>query len=234
MKRVSHKMNKLPSLGDFAENLLKWWKNNKRDFPWRKARDPYKILVSEILLHRTRASQVTPIYLEFLDRFPTIAALSETSIENVRRILYPLGLSWRTELLHKMGLEIMKKYEGKIPFKRKELEALPGVGHYIAAAVRCFCHGYPEVLLDTNTVRIIGRVFGIEKTDGSRRSKQFRELYESLIDQRYPREFNYAMIDLGALLCKPRNPVCNICPLSKKCKYGTQKDKEKAYPRKNS
>jgi len=231
MKRVSHKMNKSPGLGDFAENLLKWWKKNKREFPWRKTRDPYKILVSEILLHRTRASQVIPVYLEFLNRFPTIAALSEASIENVKKLLYPVGLSWRTELLHKMGLEIMKKYEGKIPFKRKELEALPGVGHYITAAVRCFCYGYPEVLLDTNTVRIIGRVFGIEKTDSSRRSRQFRELYESLIDQRYPREFNYAMIDLGALLCKPRNPVCNICPLSEKCKYGIQKAKEKAYPR---
>jgi len=231
MKRVSPKMSKLPSSGIFSKNLLKWWKNNKREFPWRKTHNSYEILVSEILLHRTRANQVIPVYIDFLERFPTIAALSEANIEDVKKILYPLGLSWRTELLHKMALEIMKKYEGKIPSKTKELEALPGVGHYIAAAVRCFCHGYPEVLLDTNTVRIIGRFFGIKKTDGSRRSRQFRELYEPLIDQKCPREFNYAMIDLGALVCKPKNPICSICPLSKKCKYGIEEAREKIFLR---
>jgi len=222
-------MSKLASAGIFAKKLLKWWQNNKREFPWRKTHNSYKILISEILLHRTRANQVIPVYLEFLERFPTVAAISEASIEDVKKILYPLGLSWRAEFLHKMALEIMEKYEGKIPFKTKELEALPGVGQYIAAAVRCFCHGYPEVLLDTNTVRIIGRFFGIEKTDSSRRNRQFRELYEPLIDQKRPREFNYAMIDLGALICKPNNPICSICPLGKKCKYRIKEAREKIF-----
>lgn len=216
-------MSNLLISGDFAKNLLKWWKNNKRIFPWRKTWNSYEILVSEILLHRTRASQVTPVYLEFLERFPTIETLSNASIENVRKILYPLGLDWRTELLHKMTLEIVKTYGGRIPFKTEELEVLPGVGHYIAAAVRCFCYEQPEVLLDTNTVRIIGRFFGVEKTDGSRRSRRFRELYESVIDRNRPREFNYAMIDLGALVCRPKNPVCSICPLREKCTYRVHK-----------
>lgn len=219
MKRVSHKMGKPTSFEDFAENLSRWWKNNKREFPWRKTRQPYKILVSEILLHRTRADQVAPVYHEFLKRFPTIIALSKASIEDVKEILHSLGLSWRTELLHKMALLVIRKHEGEIPSRKEELEALPGVGHYIAAAVRCFCYGCPEVLLDTNTVRILGRIFGIEKTDSSRRSKQFRELYGSLIDQEYPRDFNYAMIDLGALVCRPRKPACNICPLAAFCTY---------------
>jgi len=232
MKGVSHKMSKLPSSGIFAKNLLKWWKNNKREFPWRETRNLYKILISEILLHRTRASQVTPVYLEFLERLPTITVLSEASIEDVKKILYPLGLSWRTEQMHKMALKIMQKYNGKIPSKTKELEALPGVGHYIAAAVRCFSYGYPEALLDTNTVRIIGRFFGIEKTDGSRRSRRFRELYEPLVDQTHPREFNYAMIDLGSLVCKPKNPICSICPINEKCKYRFGKPSENNPPQK--
>jgi A/G-specific adenine glycosylase len=227
MERVPHKMSKILSSEIFGRDLLKWWKNNKREFPWRRTRNSYKILISEILLHRTRANQVTPVYLEFLERFPTIAALSEACIEDLKTMLYSLGLSWRTELIHKMALEIVNKYKGKIPSKTEELTTLPGVGHYIAAAVRCFCNGYPEILLDTNTVRIIGRFFGIEKTDGSRRSRQFRELYESLIDQNHPRDFNYAMIDLGALVCKPKNPICSICPISKKCKYRIEEAREK-------
>lgn len=219
MERATHKMSKQSRSGIFVENLLKWWKNNRRDFPWRETCDSYKILISEILLHRTRADQVTPVYIKFMERFPTIIVLSEASTDDVKKILYPLGLHWRTEQLHKMALKIMQKYNGKIPSKTKELEALPGVGHYIAAAVRCFSYRYPEALLDTNTVRIIGRFFGIEKTDGSRRSRRFRVLYEPLVDQTHPREFNYAMIDLGALLCKPKNPICSICPINEKCKY---------------
>ncbi len=219
MKRVTQRISDILKSGDFAKNLLEWWKNNQRDFPWRRTRNPYKILVSEILLHRTRANQVTPLYIEFLERFPTMAALSRANVENVKRTLHSLGLSWRTELLHKMAIQIIKKHGSKIPSRREELEALPGVGHYIASAVRCFSYGYPEILLDTNTVRILSRIFGIEKTDSSRRSKQFREIYESLIDQEHPRNFNYAMIDLGALVCRPRKPVCHTCPLAKFCMY---------------
>lgn len=172
------------------------------------------------MLHRTKADQVVSVYSRFLERFPTIDALSAASITDVKKVLYPLGLRWRTEFLHQMAKEIVGEHSGKIPSEKKELESLPGVGDYIASAVRCFSLGHPEALLDTNTVRILGRFFGIKVTDSSRRSRRFRELYLSLIDARRPREFNYAMIDLGGLVCTSKNPLCNSCPVSKICKYG--------------
>jgi len=119
-----------------------------------------------------------------------------------------------------MAKEIMLNNNGEIPSEREQLESLPGVSDYIASAVRCFAFGYSEVLLDTNTVRILGRVFGVKVTDGSRRSTRFSELYESVIDNRHAQGFNYAMIDLGALVCVPRDPLCKSCPIVEMCVYG--------------
>jgi A/G-specific DNA glycosylase len=203
----------------FRQRLLDWWRENRRMFPWRTTTDPYRILVTEVLLHRTKAEQVATIYHEFFTRFPTIEDLAAAPLEDVKRLLHCLGLHWRTELLHRMAVIIVEKYGAKIPSERDELMSLPGVSHYIASAVRCFAFGFPEGVLDTNTVRIVGRFFGLRVTDSSRRSRRFRELYESLLDKDHPREFNYAMIDLGALLCTSRNPRHNICPLAEKCIY---------------
>lgn len=204
----------------FRHLLIKWGKENFRDFPWRKTRNPYNVLVAEILLHRTRADQVVPLYNEFLKKFPTIEALADASEDDVTELLHPLGLRWRAKLLHKIAKAIVRQYDGRIPSESAELELLPGVSHYIASAVRCFAFGYPEVLLDTNTVRILGRLFGKRVTDGSRRSRKFRELYKSIIDQKHPREFNYAMLDLGALLCTPSSPKSDKCPVKDMCRYG--------------
>ena len=206
----------------FRQKLLNWWEKNKRDFPWRKTRNPYHILVSEMLLHRTRADQVVPIYVIFLKKFPTIKDLASAPMEEVEKILFPLGLHWRAKNLHKTANSIVKNHDGRIPSEREELEALPGVSQYIASAVRCFAFGYPEVLLDTNTVRIVGRIFGLKITDGSRRSKHFRNILQHLIDRSRPREFNYALLDLGALVCKAQKPLCNICPISDMCRYGKE------------
>ena len=202
-------------------NLLEWWYKNGRRFPWRNTTNPYHILISEILLHRTRADQARKVYDELIRRFPTVQDLALSDPEEVMRILYPLGLHWRGRLLLKMAREIYQKYSGKIPSSPSELESLPGVGKYIASAVRCFAFNEPVPLLDTNTLRILGRLFGIKVTDSSRRKKYFLKLYTDLMDKRHPREFNYAMIDLGALVCTPKNPRCGECPLLSHCKYGT-------------
>lgn len=206
-----------------SEELLKWWAKNQRKFPWRKTQDPYRILISEVLLHRTKAEQVVPIYSEFIAKYPTIKDLSITSLDNIKKLLYHLGLHWRTELLHKMSVLVAKEYGGKIPSTKRELESLPGVSHYIASAVRCFAFGCPESLLDTNIVRILGRIFGIKTTDESRRSKRFQELSESILDKENTREFNYALIDLGALICRSKEPLCKPCPLNQMCKLGSRR-----------
>lgn len=212
---------------EFGSALLQWFKKNRRRFPWRETTNPFYTLVSEILLHRTKANQVLSVYNDFIEKFPTIDRLSSARFDEVRETIYSLGLNWRTKKLHAMAKEIMAKNNSKIPSEREHLESLPGVSHYIASAVRCFAFGYPEVLLDTNTVRILGRVFGMKVTDGSRRSARFRELYEFIIDSRHPQEFNYAMIDLGALVCSPRDPLCKLCPIVEMCIYGKSRRAEK-------
>jgi A/G-specific adenine glycosylase len=208
---------------EFAENLLGWWNQHQRKFPWRSTQKPYPTLISEIMLHRTRASQVVPVYEEFIKKYPTIATLSEASMRDVNKMLHPLGLHWRAASLYKAVRRIVAEHNGKVPAEKEALVSLPGISHYIAAAIRCFAFGCPETLLDTNTVRVLGRVFGITTTDGSRRRKKFGELYQSLIDEKRSREFNYAMIDLGAKVCTPKSPSCKICPVFQLCKYGSGK-----------
>jgi A/G-specific adenine glycosylase len=205
---------------ELSVELLSWWAKNKRNFPWRETRDPYKILISEVLLHRTRAEQVVPVYKQFVNKFPTIGDLSAAKLDEISEILKPLGLHWRTKLLSQAVNLIMKEYGGRIPSTKAELELLPGIGPYISSAIMCFAFGYTEPILDTNTVRIIGRVLGVKITDQSRRSKLFQELSESTLDKKNPREFNYALIDLGALACIPKEPLCSICPLNCMCDYG--------------
>jgi len=205
-----------------SKELLNWWAKNKRIFPWRETRNLYNVLVSEVLLHRTKAKQVVSIYEEFVAKFPTIADLSNANLDEVTRLLLPLGLRWRVRLLHQMATLIVQEYKGKIPSSKKELESLPGISHYISSAVRCFAFGYPEPLLDANTVRILGRIFGVQVTDGSRRKKSFQELSQSILDRDNPRDFNYALIDLGALICKPKKPLCPACPLNQMCQLGSR------------
>jgi A/G-specific adenine glycosylase len=209
---------------EFQNNLHLWWLKNKRDFPWRNTKDPYQILISEILLHRTNAIQVKPVYITFIKKFPMIESIAESDIESLKQVVYTLGLHWRTPLLHQMACIITKKYNGKIPNTKTELLSLPGVSDYIASAVLCFAFGKPESLLDTNIVRILGRVYGIPITDTSRRSKRFQNLSDQILDKTNAREFNYALLDLGALICLPKKPLCDVCPLSD-CKAKSTQEK---------
>jgi A/G-specific adenine glycosylase len=209
------------------EKLLNWWRDNKRIYPWRTTRDPYRILISEILLHRTRADQVVPVFNEFIHEFPTVADLAKAKQAHVTRILRPLGLFWRNRLLVPLAREILSAHKGRIPSAKSDLESLPGVSNYIAAAVRCFAFGDAEALLDTNTVRILGRLFALTVNDNSRRNNEFARIYSSLMNIEQPRYFNYAMIDLGALVCRPRNPSCEICPANEVCGYGLSRIREK-------
>ena len=209
---------------NLSKMLRAWGKIHTRHFPWRITRTPYNVLIAEVMLHRTKAEQVASIYSEFIQKYPDIRFLAEANSADLIDILYPLGLHWRIELMHKMAKEIVEKYSGIIPIEKEKLLALPGVGEYIASALRCFSLGYPEPLLDTNTVRIIGRYFGMKISESSRRNKNFRQIYSTLIDRYKPREFNYAMIDLGALICKANDPLCEKCPISNQCLFKSYKN----------
>ena len=210
-------------LKTFHKDLLYWWNKSKRSYPWRETRDPYAIAIAEVLLHRTRADQVVTTYKKFLEQYPSVSQLAKASIEELQNLVYPLGLRWRVALLYNMAQELHSRFNDQIPCKREDLESLPGVSHYIATAIRCFAYGYADALLDTNTVRIVGRLTNIPVTDGSRRSKAFRVQLETLVDTHHPRRYNYALLDLGALICRSRNPLCEQCPVLQHCCYGTGK-----------
>jgi len=150
-------------------DLLRWWCHAKRHFPWRETRDAYRVLVAEVLLHRTRAGQVVPLYQLFLERFPNIQALAKSTPDELLRLFRSAGLRWRWKLLHAMAVDMEARFNGQIPDDFVQLTSLPGVSHYIASAERCFAFGHPEAIMDTNTVRVTGRLFGLAITDSSRR-----------------------------------------------------------------
>lgn len=202
---------------NFVDALLTWWnKGGKRDFPWRRTSDPYLVLISEIMLHRTKANQVVSIFNDFVKKYPDISSIENSSEVELYQLLRPLGLHWRTKLIKSMAIIIVKDYNGKIPFAYKDLVSLPGVSNYIASATRCFAFGNREILLDTNTVRIIGRIFGLKVDDSSRRSKLFRDILDGIVPDSNSREFNYALIDFASKVCMP-NPLDSMCPLTAFC-----------------
>lgn len=212
---------KKSSLGfSLSRALLGWWETNKRDFPWRKTKDPYKILMAELLLHRTKASQVSKVYEMMILQYPTLSDLRDFDPDKLRLMLKPLGLVWRTELIIELIEVLSKRYGFQIPDDRESLLSLPGIGDYITSAVRCFAYGHAEVVIDTNTTRVISRIFGIKNHNEQRRNPRVRTKYEGILNRADPESFNYALIDLGALLCSPDNPKCNSCPLKSMCKTG--------------
>lgn len=201
-------------------SLLLWWETYQRHFPWRESTDPYHVFVAEVLLHRTRAAQVVDLFHRTLRAYPTVEALADADETALSRMLFSAGLRWRVDLLLSAARDIRDRFGGKIPRDQLELQSIPGVGHYIASAIRCFAFGDAVAVVDVNTVRVIGRVFDWAINDSVRRSRKFHELAASVLDVDHPREFNFALLDLAALVCTPRNPRCTQCPLQLHCATG--------------
>jgi len=211
------------SLAGFRHTLIAWGRENFRPFPWRFTENPYHILIAEVMLHRTQAKQIVPIYQRFIKRYPGIADVARSDRDELRLELYSLGLHWRIDLIRDMAAEITARFGGEVPQAREELLGLPGVSQYIASAVRCFAWNSPDALIDTNTVRVAGRLFGLETKDSSRRSKKFAHLLEGLVDPDSPRDYGFAILDLASKVCTARvAPDCVACPLTRWCAYGTR------------
>lgn len=205
----------------FRKALIAWGREHFRPFPWRLTEDPYRILMAEVMLHRTQASQVVPVYERFVERYPDVPALAQAGREKLRDALYSLGLRWRIHLIHDLAARLVEEFGGSIPEKKEHLLSLPGVSEYIASAVRCFAWNHPEPLVDTNIVRVIGRMFGLEIKDSSRRNQHFRKLIAALIAREEPRAYHYALLDLADQVChKERDPKCERCPIQRWCVYG--------------
>jgi A/G-specific adenine glycosylase len=203
----------------FETLLLKWYEKNGRSFPWREKRDPYQVLIAEIMLQRTKANQVVPVYLDFIREFPTIDSLRATSPRKIKRHFLRLGLLWRADRVKQMAKDIVGRFNGKIPSDRDQLLSIPSIGDYMADAVLAFAFGKDVAVVDSNVCRVVGRVFGIDRKKEARRRPAFREIPDRLLPKGKAREFNWAIIDLASIVCLPKTPLCSRCPLSRICDF---------------
>ena len=203
----------------FRHEIQEWWKSNRRDFPWRMPVQPYSWLIAELMLRRTRASQVVPVYEAFMQEFPTPEDLSAADEGVVIEMLRPLGLAWRVPAFKQLALRIVTEHGGQVPRDRGALLALPGVGDYVAEAVRCFGFGEAVAIVDANTVRVSARYFGFEFDPDSRRNKEVRAAVARLLDPTRPAESNLALLDFAAAICQPIRPLCQTCPVAGRCAW---------------
>ncbi|MEW6404985.1 MAG: DNA-binding protein [Chloroflexota bacterium] len=200
--------------------LLNWGGENPRAYPWRYSRDPYIVLVSEFMLHRTQNRQVEPIFLSFTGLYPTLADYARATKEDLESLLQPLGLRWRiTGMLN--ALDILWERYGEVPVDYEKLIAIHGIGQYIAGATVCFTTNRPFTIVDSNIVRVIGRIFGLDLSGEVRRKKPMIQAIANTCDPLHPRDFYYALIDLAHQICRPKHPSCQDCPLLEvPCKIG--------------
>ena len=202
----------------FAKKLTSWYLENKRDLPWRKTTDPYRVWLSEIILQQTRVAQGMPYYFRFIDVFPTVFDLAAASEEEVLKQWQGLGYYSRARNLQAAAKFVSEELNGKFPDNFKDLLKLKGVGDYTASAVASICYNEPVAVVDGNVFRVTSRIFGIDTPINSNEGKkQFREKAQELLDKKNPAEFNQAIMEFGALHCTPRKPQCEACPFAEEC-----------------
>lgn len=204
---------------EIRRRLTRWGAANYRAFPWRSPANPYFGLVAEVMLQRTRAQNVVPVYERFVARFPTPHDLAEADVEELEALWRPLGLLWRVPLVHALGARLAEN--GRIPDTLDGLLALPGVGPYAAAAYHSFHGGGRGVLIDSNVVRWLARLTGRTFDAETRRKRWVRDLADRITPPRGFRVFNFALLDFTMTVCVPGRPRCGACPLGPQlCTYG--------------
>jgi len=190
--------------------VLSWYRRSGRDLPWRRTRNPYRVLVSEVMLQQTQVSRVLPAYRGFLRRFPTLRALSRAPLGDVLREWSGLGYNRRARDLHRIA-----RMGSSLPCTVAGLDSLPGVGAYTSAAVVCFAHDEPTAFADTNIRRVLGRaILGRLATD-----REAVELDARFGSKREPARWHHALMDIGATICLAKRPRCEICPVRNICQY---------------
>ncbi len=218
----------------FQKNLIDWYLNNHRSLPWRKTEDPYRIWVSEAMLQQTQVSTVLPYYRKFLQKFPTIKHLARAELHDVLKVWEGLGYYARARNLHRAAGNVQQQYQGNIPTTWNQFRKLPGVGDYIAAAVLSIAFGLPYAVVDGNVKRVLARLQCITAPlNNSTSTKRFKETAEALKDTQMPGTYNQALMELGAIICKPKHPLCDRCPVQRFClAYQTKTVAE--YPKKKA
>ena len=206
----------------FRRRLLVWYRMHGRDLPWRRTDDPYHILVSEVMLQQTQVDRVLPKYEEWLQKYPSLAALAEADEGEVAHTWRPLGYNIRPRRLHAIARESVARYGGALPSDEDTLLSFKGIGAYTAGAIRSFAFRQRAAILDTNVARVLFRVFvarGDIKAHAMR--KRLWAISAVLVPHKHVFDFNQALMDLGATVCVARKPRCPACPMKGFCRSFT-------------
>lgn len=199
--------------------MIGWYLANKRNLPWRNTSDPYRIWVSEVMLQQTQVATVVPYYHRFLQHFEDLESLARSNLQEVLKVWEGLGYYARARNLHRAAGLVVKEHRGLVPRRWAEFRSLPGVGDYIAAAVMSLAFEKPCPVVDGNVKRVLARLQAIKNpVNQSPSAKIFREAAGVLLHQKQPGTFNQAMMELGAMVCKPQQPLCGLCPVTELCR----------------
>ncbi|TFB13883.1 A/G-specific adenine glycosylase [Filobacillus milosensis] len=202
----------------FRDDLLFWYEENKRDLPWRQNQDPYRVWVSEIMLQQTQVDTVIPYFNQFMNRYPTLEDLADADEQEVLKSWEGLGYYSRARNLHTAVKEVVENYESTVPHDKKELKKLKGIGPYTLGAILSIAFNQPEPAVDGNVMRVISRILHIEDDIAKNKTKKlFEEVVQELISEEDPSSFNQGLMELGAMICHPKSPKCEICPVQSHC-----------------
>lgn len=222
----------IETVNHFQKDLIEWYKKNQRPLPWRQTTDPYHIWVSEVMLQQTQVKKVLQYYSDFIGQYPDIHALAAADLQQVLKSWELLGYYARARHLHQAAQVVAEKFQGDVPSDYSQFRQLPGVGDYIAAAVTSLAFNKPYPVVDGNVKRVLSRIFVIRSpVNRSSSSQIFQQAVNHLFAKKNPAQFNQALMELGALLCRPRQPQCDKCPVKIYCRaYAT--NKQHKYPTK--
>src|SRR5476651_1274966 len=203
---------------NFTESLAHWYTQNRRDLPWRNTTDPYTIWLSEIILQQTRVEQGMPYYYRFAEKYPTVGHFAAAHEDDILKLWQGLGYYSRGRNMLKTAQLVQQQYNGEFPKTYDELIKLKGVGEYTAAAISSFSSNEAKAVVDGNVYRVLARYFGIDEPINSTQGKKtFQAIADDLLNKQQPGQHNQAMMEFGAMLCKPKNPACGICPVRTGC-----------------
>lgn len=211
----------------FQENLLVWYKNNARPLPWRRNKDPYSIWISEIMLQQTRVDTVNQYFPTFVKKYPTINALASANIQDILHFWQGMGYYKRAVNIYETARIICKNYQGSFPQSYQEILTLPGIGEYTAGAIASICFHQTIPAVDGNIKRVISRIFSLTEDVNHRNAyKKIKARVNQIIPNHCPGEFNQALMEIGAIICTPRTPKCQSCPVKVHCLAAAKKQQE--------
>ncbi len=228
------KSDVLPRPAAVARPLLRWYHRCRRDLPWRRSRDPYRVWVSEVMLQQTQVDRVREYFERFIVRFPTVSALAAAREQEVLRLWEGLGYYRRARQLHAAAKRMVADHGGRLPTTVAELRQLPGIGRYTAGAIASIALGLSEPIVEANSRRVLARLTGYDRPlDGTAGDGPIWEIAARLVPRKDAGLFNQALMDLGALVCTPERPRCDACPLASLC-VARQSGRAEAIPVKTS